>query len=985
MPVRMPALRRCGRARTGAERCSTCPRRSAPPWPPPATCSISRGAAHRFRTALTRGVQFNQQRWVDAIPPLVFLGECYYQQGAIAQALEQYDAALMVALAFPTWSERLRAVDGVSDGNSDPRGIAWAKLTRRTQLLRLPQRLAVTLDPNLTKAMQAAGLGPGGNSALRLDVSEVLRCLAIALQRRHHLLGPLARYSPLSAPLAQAFRQTPPAAPAWIVSSYQALHGLAILAMGDEAQAKALLNAASSIDSQTDYVLTPQVLIALASLDIKQGNANSAITRLSDASIRAAQLDQIDSLSDTLPRIGQLACAGKRADLLSSFQSAVAWCQNVSALAYLTSGALLSELALESGNVATHEASAMQVLTVLKNTDLVLPRVQAQVGYALAKAAAAQKRVAFAEQQIQTSIGMLRGSTLTGAATPLVFQTQLTLELINRGSLPAAEGETVFGKLLLEPTQDQWQVTPLDCLTRIATVHLPAYEKWLELAVQREAVEDVVVRMDMTQRERFYEILPLGGRVLAARQILHADVTSLPPAASGWLAGVLKANPLLMQIMESQRTELRALHEQPWHLDEQGLSADAKRQLNDLSKTADATENALMALALERSQIPRHIPEPTQLLDLQQTIGERDVVISFVHTPTAVHGLAVTRLNRHIWTVADTPSIDNKIALLLTQIGISSAPNLDTRAADLPWRQTARALATTLVPAAARQFIDAAERVIIVPNGNLWYVPFDLLPLSDSDQRTPLIERHATCFLPTLAHVNLLRKPAPTLAHVAGIFGSLFSADRALNLSLTEQITQRLPQSITLDASQKPVLTAPRWLRQCADQLWVASELPMAATPWELRVIPLEPNLENALANWIQSPLRGPAHVFLPGMQTGAQRIALRGGNELFVPACAFLASGVRCAWLSRWKVGGQSSQLALSRLLEELQYEAPSSAWQRATLALWAENLPTALEPSVPAAKALPATMEGNHPLLWSGYLLIGDHPPPNGGGGPP
>jgi len=315
------------------------------------------GATEGFRTALTRGIQINQQRWLDAVPPLVFLGECYYQQGAIAQALEQYDAALMVALTFPTWLERVRSVDTVSDIANDTRGIPWAKLTRRTQLLRLPNRMAMTRDPNLTRAVQNSGI----NSVLQLDVSEVLRCLAIALQRRIQLLGPLARYSPLSAPLVQAFRQPAPNSPAWLTTAYQALYGLALLASGDEAQSKAILSGASSIENQSDYMLTPQVLLALAHLDIKQGNANGAITRLSDASIRAVQLDQIDTLNDTLPKIGQLACAGKRADLLTSFQTAVTWCQNVSALAYLSSCALLSELALDAGNLAVHEIGRAHV------------------------------------------------------------------------------------------------------------------------------------------------------------------------------------------------------------------------------------------------------------------------------------------------------------------------------------------------------------------------------------------------------------------------------------------------------------------------------------------------------------------------------------------------------------------------------------------------------------------------------------------------
>ncbi|MGN6546540.1 MAG: hypothetical protein ACTHK7_15905, partial [Aureliella sp.] len=180
-------------------------------------------ATEGFRNAINRSHQVGQQRWIDSVPPLVMLGECYYQQGAIAQALEQYDAALMLVLAYPSWAENMRAPEPQPISTSELKGINWAKLARRTQLVHAPNVVLVPLE-----AAKVAGQ-PGSPAAaapiMRLDVPEVIRGLAIALQRRTQLLGPLGRYSPVSAPAVQLFAKPPQSSTPWVQASWRVLHG----------------------------------------------------------------------------------------------------------------------------------------------------------------------------------------------------------------------------------------------------------------------------------------------------------------------------------------------------------------------------------------------------------------------------------------------------------------------------------------------------------------------------------------------------------------------------------------------------------------------------------------------------------------------------------------------------------------------------------------------------------------------------------------
>ena len=330
---------------------------------------------------------------------------------------------------------------------------------------------------------------------------------------------------------------------------------------------------------------------------------------------------------------------------------------------------------------------------------------------------------------------------------------------------------------------------------------------------------------------------------------------------------------------------------------------EAKKRYGELSKHSEVAEAALMNLTLQRLPISRDWPAEATLADVQSALQSDDVVIAYVHTPNKVFGTAITKAEQKVWVVPDSPALDAKIALLLTQIGLGTAPNLDL-GPNVPWRATAKEMSKLLLPDAARQLVAGGNRVIVIPSGNLWYLPFDLLSV-DSNFAQPMLAQHPVCYLPTLAHCRQLNGPAPTVRNTVGLFNNFFVRDRATNLGLCQQLGKDLKQSLRIDLQQKSTLASPSWLRMRADQLWVASELPMGATPWELKVLPLEPSRENALANWMQSPLRAPSRLFLPGLQTWASKVEMKGGQEIFIPACTFMAArhqiGLDVALESRW------------------------------------------------------------------------------------
>ncbi|MFO1063716.1 MAG: hypothetical protein U0892_07610 [Pirellulales bacterium] len=940
-----------------------------------------REATDGFRLSVDRGLQLPQQRWIDCIPPLVMLGECYYQQGALAMAMEQYDAALEIALAYPQWPLGIQP-NGITpqEITVSPKGFAWGTSVRKVKLVRVPDSVLIALDPVAVKQLPA-GAQPI-QPVMRLDVSEVFRCMAIALHRRSQLLGPLNKYSPLTPRLNAAFATPPAGAVNWVTSTWQVLHGLQLAAIGEKEQARAKLQVGSMIEGQADYFMTPASLLAISSLDLQAEEYPAALSRLSDAALRSAQLEQFDTLSEVLTRIAAASIVSGKTDSLKNLQVAAVWAEPFSQLVYVTACTATAELAFATGNMQMHEALTKQALARLTTADVTLPRVQAQLGYTLARASAHQEKTAAAWQQLDAALALLRGNAQIGASTPRVFQTQVTLELSTRGVIPPAESELLFSELLSEPSPFDWRFQPLECLVSITTAHTSAFERWLELAVKRESVEDVLVRMDRLQRQRFFEALPLGGRCLAARRALCTDPDQLDPATAEIMHRVSAVMPDVAKTAAVVRKASARVLADPLNEDDRQADADAKKRMSDLIKECDRLETGVLSVALARSPLPRIAPPPSTMESLTATLEPTDCVIAYAHTAKHVYGLAITKQSRSIWTMADPALIDTRVNTVLNDIGVIAGKNHDFSAASPAWKTSAAELSAVLIPADARKAIESAERVILVPSGNLWYVPFDLLPVGQAvpggTNGAPMLAKKRVCTMPTIGSIPRISVPAPRLEAKLGLYGSMFSNDRQVNQAWNARCIQAFAGARQINLLQKNNLAAPAGLRLQSDRLLVTADILVGKVVWDMWPIPLDPTQDNALSAWIQSPMRSPGQLLLPGLQTAVTKGKLDGGNDLFLTACVLQETGTRAAWLSRWKVGGNSAHLLLTRLLDELDFESPSSSWQRAATALWAEKIASTDEPLIALNKSVPAEVSGSEPILWAGYILIGDHLPP-------
>src|SRR5262245_11758591 len=97
-----------------------------------------RTAGREFREAAKHGIVNMSTTvggpWIDAICYHTMIGECSYQMGDVADALDQYTAALKLFLAHRDWMLRIEFPAGIDVEHNLKTTVTWGKSSRGTAL-----------------------------------------------------------------------------------------------------------------------------------------------------------------------------------------------------------------------------------------------------------------------------------------------------------------------------------------------------------------------------------------------------------------------------------------------------------------------------------------------------------------------------------------------------------------------------------------------------------------------------------------------------------------------------------------------------------------------------------------------------------------------------------------------------------------------------------------------------------------------------------
>lgn len=258
-------------------------------------------AARELNQETKRGIHTTQTRWIDSICYYTMLGEVLYHQGRNADALNQFDQACQLLLAYPNWLLQVRFQQNPRpDANRARRVPPWGRSQRTFVLGQFQGSETVLLGDVNPPDLSRSGV-IRTPMLLRINVIEVMRMSALAIRRRNEILGPLAAQDSINKQLSAAL-SAGNLSPAnhWSGAWIDLLRGVAQAGAGRLDEADMLLGRSLVIDGRFDHPLTGVGLLEQAKIAVIRGDTRRAAQLFAEASYSAYYYEDWDVLTESM-------------------------------------------------------------------------------------------------------------------------------------------------------------------------------------------------------------------------------------------------------------------------------------------------------------------------------------------------------------------------------------------------------------------------------------------------------------------------------------------------------------------------------------------------------------------------------------------------------------------------------------------------------------------------------------------------------------
>ena len=294
-----------------------------------------------YKADLDLGRKTADSRYVDSICYYTMIGECFYREGKFADALDNYNAALRLQLAFPDWMARVQfpaSIQASAGSVTTP----WGRSNRTAKIWTPPQNMSVAQGELFLNLQANSSKVVAPPQYLQVGVTEIIRCTVLALKRRQEIMGPVCPNDRFSEDLFNAFSRRPGQQNHWSEGWVDAELAMANLNVGQAGQAVALLKRAVTLGGEYDHQLTPMILEELGELSIDAGDYAAASHYLEEASYSAYAFKDMTVIEEAF-RYGQQAhlLAGGHG-IFPPLAAAIQWASRQSVARELTASLLLS-------------------------------------------------------------------------------------------------------------------------------------------------------------------------------------------------------------------------------------------------------------------------------------------------------------------------------------------------------------------------------------------------------------------------------------------------------------------------------------------------------------------------------------------------------------------------------------------------------------------------------------------------------------------
>jgi tetratricopeptide (TPR) repeat protein len=965
-------------------------------------------ALREYRSA----VRIGPDRWIDSIAAATLVGECHYALGGgdgFREAVAAFEEALRLATVHGDWMRSVRFTQ--PQPGAGARVATWGRSRRPTTPAQFSRVMLIRRqggDPEEVLRQGGALVAPHEQ---QIRPVEIMRSLVVAVYRHRELLGTLARESPALAGTAAMLARRPApanhAAQAWI----DLAHGTALWSQGKSAQAVPLLERGLILPGGLDHPLTPWGLIVLGRIALESEQAVPAAELFLEATYAAADYGDGRALEEAF-RWAHAAhqAAGNRGPH-PSLAGAIEWAggrRSFFPVLRCRLLALAAEALAGGGNPADGQAMLQQLDPAVLRGDPGRGATGAEAGYARALVAAASGRLEESTAELAAVLAIAQ------ARSPTLFQlgTLVAMQQAASGGLGDREAAEAFARRLGSPPPQDFLLAPLDTLAVITTPRTEAYESWI-LVAGRRSDEAKLEAAEAFLRSRWLTRQPLGGRQAAIERLLATDPALLDAAAATRRATLVAGRRDLAANVTDLARNRDALAAAMLRGGGPPELADTWR---DYARLAEERRRLVGFLATGRD--PTVLDAPPLLANdtIRSRLAPGKLLLSFHWTASDLFAVLESQERAAFWSVRQADQIPGELGRLARGLGLfdAAAPVPTDRLLDGDWRAAAARLERMIFENSRVDLGQNIEELVIVPDGWLWYVPFELLPIATG--RPPEAGAlAATADEPRLRDVTHVRYSptrslavmplsSPRSAGPIGVHaGRMNRSDTPATAdAVVQELVAAVPRAVPLfdRATPKAAGGSAVLAASIFDALAIFEPMGGEGPPAGWPLVPAASGRPPLfLGDWVAAPTKRPRLVILPGLETAmaggfksapaASPSAARGrttaaggpprpGDDLFQPAMDLVAAGAPTLVLSRWRVGGRICVDLVGEFLRDMTTPLPegeqrsvAAAWHRAVDVVTAEMPDPAREPRI---KQQPTAVleDARLPFFWAGYVPI-------------
>ena len=673
-----------------------------------------RRATNDFTKGSRGGLKIGTQPWIDASCYQVMAGECSYLMGDNVRAMQYYDGAVRVALAYPTWMMQIDMPPILQPMTRRINPPGWGTSQRNRRLANYSDRVkyAVGQIDHQRQIRQGGVVTPA--QYYTVDIQEIVRAAALAMRRRGELLGPLAVGDKLSNEAIAVYSQKQGLVNHWTEVYLDLQLGMAFVGSGKLPQAKTALERAIVAGGEYDHPLTGMVLLELGRIAMAEGQSDRAARYFFEATFPAYDYGDMLTLEEAFRLGAAVHLATHSQGVYPPLVNALSWARSQRmGHVYASLMASAIEAYCNAGDLKNANSLLSEAKTSLKR-EMAGSRAQARLNYVAALAA-------FQQGNIPT------GNTLLTAA--LDFQKSGSVWLFQRGAvndqyrdqrISARIADELFSLVLRDPTATDWMTDPMEAMAAMATPRNALYEAWFDLTLDtrgepRRAFEIA----ELAKRGRYLSSLEMGGRLQALRWLVAAPEIELTPQAVLERQALNNNYPKLKELSERVAVARQELGRLPLAPVDQATASRQSAMLAELGKLSAQQEILLREVAMRREACSIVFPPVASLDTLQKSLRECEAVLAFYSTGKGVHGFLANNQDFVSWKMPAQGALLGDVTEFLRDLG-----NFEQNV-DLPrdvlvsetWRAHGKDLLSRLMSGSKVVLPYNFQELVIVPDG----------------------------------------------------------------------------------------------------------------------------------------------------------------------------------------------------------------------------------------------------------------------------